>query len=88
MPRDGLHQANGTRLIATNKQCIEMTKNMKQIFVLLGLIESPPKSKTLVAHDENLLVILKTHKLPCVNGSRNIIFDRYTMVIFSNKHEM
>jgi hypothetical protein len=57
MPRNGLHQVEGTGLTTTNKQSIEMTRNMKQIPVLLRLIESPPKSKTLVAHDENPLVV-------------------------------
>jgi hypothetical protein len=57
MPRDGLHQAKGTRLTSANKQCIEMKKSMKQIIILLGLKESPLKSKTLMAHDENPLVV-------------------------------
>jgi hypothetical protein len=57
MPRDGLHQAEGTGLTAANRQCTEMTRSMKQIPVLSGLIESSPKSRTLVAHDENPLVV-------------------------------
>jgi hypothetical protein len=57
MPRDSLHQAEGTGLTAANRQCTEMTRSMKQIPVLSELIESPPKSRTLVAHDENPLVV-------------------------------
>jgi hypothetical protein len=56
MPRDGLHQAEGTGLTAANRQCTEMTRSIKKIPVLSGLIESPPKGRTLVAHDENPLV--------------------------------
>ncbi len=57
MPRDNLHQVEGTGLTIVNKQCIEMTRIMKQILVLLGLIKSPPKYRTFMAHDENLLVV-------------------------------
>jgi hypothetical protein len=57
MPKDNLHQIEGTRLIIVNRQCIEMTRSMKQILVLLGLIKSPPKHRTLMAHDKNLIVV-------------------------------
>jgi hypothetical protein len=57
MSRDNLHQAEGIGLMAANKQCIEMTRIMKQIPVFSGLIESPPKSRTLMAHDENPLIV-------------------------------
>jgi hypothetical protein len=57
MPRDDLHQADGTGLTIVNRQCIEMTRRMKQILVLLGLIESLPKHRTLMAHDENMLIV-------------------------------
>jgi hypothetical protein len=57
MLRDNLHQAEGTGLTIVNRQCIKMTRIMKQIIVLLGLIQSPPKHRTFMAHDENLLVV-------------------------------
>lgn len=57
MLRNNLNHTEGTGLTIVNRQCIEMTGIMKQILVFLGLIESPTKHRTFMAHDENLLVV-------------------------------
>jgi hypothetical protein len=57
MPRENLHQTEGIGLTTANMQCTEMTRIMKQILILLGLIESPPKNRTFMARDENLLIV-------------------------------